>query len=234
MNDHPVPSGAPVTAPGSPSVRRRLALRALELVLLFVGIPLALIPFARDVGRSLVPMLMALGTLAALALVLRGDFPARRLVSFGGVRGALPGILGRLAILGGLLTLAVLAWRPRLFLGFASARPVLFTVVLFLYPLLSAWPQEILFRAFFFRRYRSLLGNEKVLIAVNALLFGLAHAFFGNWIAPALSTAGGLLFARTYARTHSLTAAALEHALWGDLIFTIGLGRYFYGGAIQG
>jgi hypothetical protein len=46
-----------------------------------------------------------------------------------------------------------------------------------------------------------------------------------------MTTAGGLLFARDYARHRSLSLTCLEHSLYGCLIFTIGLGRFFYTGA---
>ncbi|WP_234730087.1 hypothetical protein [Acidocella facilis] len=47
----------------------------------------------------------------------------------------------------------------------------------------------------------------------------------------ALTLAGGWLFARSYAATRSLTFSGVEHALYGCLVFTIGLGQYFYTGA---
>jgi hypothetical protein len=34
-----------------------------------------------------------------------------------------------------------------------------------------------------------------------------------------------------FTRTQSFLAVVLEHALYGDLIFTIGLGRFFFTGA---
>jgi membrane protease YdiL (CAAX protease family) len=101
-----------------------------------------------------------------------------------------------------------------------------------LYPLLSVYPQELIFRPFLFHRYRDLFPEQWMMVLVSGLTFGLAHIFFENWIAPILSVIGGLLFARTYQKSNSTLQAALEHGLWGDLIFTIGLGWYFYGGSI--
>jgi hypothetical protein len=42
--------------------------------------------------------------------------------------------------------------------------------------------------------------------------------------------ATGLLFALRYALTRSFWAVYLEHALWGALVFTVGLGRFFFTG----
>ena len=40
----------------------------------------------------------------------------------------------------------------------------------------------------------------------------------------------GLLFALRYALTRSFWAVYLEHTLWGALVFTVGLGRFFFTG----
>jgi len=45
--------------------------------------------------------------------------------------------------------------------------------------------------------------------------------------------AGGWLFGGTYRRSRSLGLVCLEHALYGDLIFTVGLGQYFFHGALH-
>jgi hypothetical protein len=47
-----------------------------------------------------------------------------------------------------------------------------------------------------------------------------------------LSMLGGWLFAYRYHRTGSVFAVSLEHGLWGDFLFTVGLGRYLYSGSI--
>ena len=41
------------------------------------------------------------------------------------------------------------------------------------------------------------------------------------------------MFATTYQRYRSLALVCLEHAIYGCLIFTLGLGWYFYGAAWQ-
>jgi membrane protease YdiL (CAAX protease family) len=68
-------------------------------------------------------------------------------------------------------------------------------------------------------------------VAASAFAFGYAHIIFLNWIAVAMTTFGGFLFARDYTRHRSLSLVCLEHALYGCLIFTVGLGRFFYSGA---
>jgi membrane protease YdiL (CAAX protease family) len=48
-----------------------------------------------------------------------------------------------------------------------------------------------------------------------------------------MTLVGGLLFAHTYWKTRSLLVSAIEHALYGCLLYTIGLGRFFYHGAVH-
>ncbi|MBC2594519.1 CPBP family intramembrane metalloprotease [Ruficoccus amylovorans] len=108
-----------------------------------------------------------------------------------------------------------------------------FMLLLFvLYPLLSALPQEFIFCTFFFRRYRTFFPARWAMVTASAVVFAYAHVLFINPVAPALSLIGGLIFASTYARTRSLALVTLEHALYGNFLFFIGLGWYFYGGAV--
>ena len=76
-----------------------------------------------------------------------------------------------------------------------------------LYPLLSALPQELVFRPLFFRRYGHLFPDGRIALLANGALFGLAHLMFWNWPAVLLSTAGGLIFAHAYARRGSFALA---------------------------
>jgi hypothetical protein len=59
---------------------------------------------------------------------------------------------------------------------------------------------------------------------------GFVHIALGNWISVVLSTIGGFLFALTYQQSESLILACIEHAIFGNFIFTIGLGQFFYHG----
>ncbi len=113
-------------------------------------------------------------------------------------------------------------------------RTSLWLFIMVAYPVFSVWPQEVVYRAFFHHRYRSILPGVLPRILISALVFGFMHVVFLNWLAPAMTLAGGLLFAWTYERSRSLLAVSIEHALWGQLVFTIGIGWYFYGGSVPG
>jgi hypothetical protein len=99
------------------------------------------------------------------------------------------------------------------------------------YPVLSVYPQGIIFRAFFFGRYHTVFPGVWLLVLMSATAFSYVHIVFRNWLAVAFSALGGLLFAMRYAQTGSLFVSCFEHALYGCWIFTVGLGRWFFYGA---
>lgn len=139
-------------------------------------------------------------------------------------------VILRFAIFGPVLTLATWAIFPHLFLSLPREHPIFWLVIMVLYPVLSVWPQEVIYRRFLFHRYTRVFGESGVVLA-SALAFGFAHVIFLNPIAVMLTTAGGAMFAWNYARERSLYLACMEHTLYGCLIFTIGLGQFFYTGA---
>ncbi|PXY01296.1 hypothetical protein DF185_11685 [Marinifilum breve] len=96
------------------------------------------------------------------------------------------------------------------------------------YPIWSAYTQEFIFRAFYFHRYKLLFSNPVVMLLVNAVCFAMAHIIFRNWVALIFTFIGSLIFSYTYLRNKSLNAVFLEHSLYGNILFTNGLGIYFY------
>lgn len=114
-----------------------------------------------------------------------------------------------------------------------NEKPQIIPFLLVLYPLLSALPQEIIFCSFFFKRYECFFGNGKWMVLASALLFAYAHMLFINPVAPSLSFIAGLIFAQTYRTTQSLALVTIEHGLYGNALFVIGLGWYFYHGALM-
>ncbi len=128
------------------------------------------------------------------------------------------------------LTIATYYLQPDLFLSLPRERPKLWLTIMVVYPVLSVWPQELIYRSWLYHRYQPLWQTPRGYMVMSALAFGFMHVIFQNWIAVILSTAGGAVFAMTYLRQRSLALCCLEHALYGCLIFTIGLGRYFFSG----
>jgi membrane protease YdiL (CAAX protease family) len=140
-------------------------------------------------------------------------------------------VLQRFALIASAMTGLVLVYTSESFLSMPRTRPWFWLGLLFLYPIFSAFMQEILFRAFFFKRYKRLFPHNPLYITLfNALVFSYIHIIFLNWIAILFTFIGGLLFAQTYLKTRSTLLVSIEHALYGNALYTIGLGSYFYHG----
>lgn len=194
-----------------------------EFTIVFLGVPLLIVAL-----KVQILMFIALwaGGVAAY-------FFCRRLnVQTTGWRAGIIPMLRRFAFLAPLI--ALLSWYlvPQFFLELPRQHPLLWLAVMVLYPVLSVWPQEIIYRQLIYHRYHPLFGQGVGYVAVSAASFGYAHLIMVNWLAIAMTAAGGYIFATDYAARRSLILVCLEHALYGCLIFTVGLGRYFYTGSV--
>ena len=132
-----------------------------------------------------------------------------------------------------IIKLLIIAVITSLFVWFTDAnslfivvlnKPKLWILILILYSLFSVYPQELLYRTFFFKRYKNLFKNENIFIVINALLFSLAHLFFKNMLVLMLTFIGGILFAITFKKTKSTLLVSIEHSIYGCWLFTVGMG----------
>lgn len=112
-------------------------------------------------------------------------------------------------------------------------RPEMLAFIWIGYPLLSALPQELLFRPLFFRRYHAILPDGRRADLLNAAIFAFAHLMYWSWIVAIMTFVGGLLFSWAYRKRGSFFYAVLLHAISGNIIFAVGLGVYFYSGNVQ-
>lgn len=103
-------------------------------------------------------------------------------------------------------------------------KPKLWLVILFIYSLFSVYPQELVYRTFFFKRYEGLFKNSNQLIFINAIVFSLGHIFFKNILVIILTFLGGLLFALSFKKAKSTVLVSVEHAIYGCWLFTVGMG----------
>jgi membrane protease YdiL (CAAX protease family) len=195
-----------------------LAPAAISLAVYRLGVPLFIV---------LQPVLIAF----IAYLLWDRTFSLRRELAHGFSIAEAGRILALAAMMGLLLALATRSLFPELYLALPLRLPRLWLFVIVLYPLLSVVAQELVYRTFFFHRYGPLLAGRPIAaIVLNAALFGFGHVIFGNWIAVAGSTLVGALIAWTYLRTRSFWAVWLEHSLYGGMVFTVGLGRFFFTG----
>lgn len=212
-----------------PAHSRRILLIA-ELGLLFIAAPLVMRVAVYDYK---VPLFYALPPVLLLMIVLLFADPTfrlkrelMRLFSFATLYSVLILFaIGAAVVVWGMATLM-----PEKLFALAAERPGKWLKIMTLYPFTSVLAQELVYRVFFFHRYGPLFPNRWILIGANALAFGFAHILFRNWIAVVATVLGGALFAWRYERTRSFWAVWAEHTLWGWLVFTVGLGIYFFTG----
>ena len=203
---------------------------ALEFVLLFAGVPLALRQMAPRLPWSLLPVLW-LFTAGCLAWLLCDRGFDRRLLWQAPDLVRWLGLGAAIVVPAGVaLALATWYFLPGRFLILPRRHPWFWVLIMLLYPILSVYPQGIIYRGFLFQRYAPLFGRGAVLILVSGVAFGFMHVVFHNRVAPLLTLAGGLLFAWVYDRSQSLLIAALIHGALGCAVFTVGLGQFFFHG----
>jgi len=131
-----------------------------------------------------------------------------------------------------LLVLSVRQLAPEILFRLPRRNPILWVLILCLYPIVSVYPQGVIYRAFLVHRYSVLFRSPVVLIVASAVAFGYMHIVFRNEWAIGLSALAGLLFAARYLQTGSLLVSSFEHALYGNLIFSVGMGSYLYHGVL--
>jgi CAAX protease family protein len=207
----------------------RLLLLALEFAAVFVIVPLLI--YYRRIPNLPIPYLLITAALAFLVLWRDPAINLSRLVAWGNFRPFLSTILIRDAVCLIGLGVAVCLLAPQLLFSLIRHSPRLWAFIFLLYPLFSVYPQELLYRAYFFHRYQPLFGGGWGMVVASAVAFGFVHIIFRNWLAVGLCLIGGFLFSLTYQMSGSLLLACLDHAIFGNFLFTIGLGEFFYHGA---
>lgn len=194
-----------------------------ELVVVYIGFPV-LMKFMH--GRILTfIILMGLGIIYLTILITSPDFQNANLW-FRRYKGwKLIGIrflISAIFILAGVY----IFYREHLFF-FPQHKPEQYLLTLVLYPFISVIPQEIAYRAYFYTRFAPLFKKQWIMVAVNGLLFSLAHIVYNNYLAIILAFLGGIVFSNTWLKSRSLGVTSTEHYFYGILIFSIGLGKFF-------
>ncbi|HKJ41258.1 MAG TPA: CPBP family intramembrane glutamic endopeptidase, partial [Sunxiuqinia sp.] len=96
------------------------------------------------------------------------------------------------------------------------------------YPIFSASTQEMIYRTFLFHRYEKLFGSGIPIIMASAVTFSFAHIFFFHPLSMILTFLLGIYLGYLYYQKRSVVFVALLHGLYGNMIFTVGLGEYFW------
>lgn len=206
-------------------------LLVVEMVAIYVGAPLAVSMAVHDLRLPVFIALMPVLAIVLICLVADPTFSMKRELTRGFGLTTLLSILAVFTVAGGGVAYYVAHFHPDWFLEFPRDRPATYQRIMLLYPAMSVVVQELVYRTFFFHRYGALFGRAWWLaIGLNGVLFGLGHIVIGTELALYGTMATGTLFAYRYAATRSFWAVFIEHTLWGALVFTVGLGRFFFAG----
>lgn len=198
-----------------------------EFAALYIGAPLAIALFLPP--RMMFPALFAF-TLAGLVLLWLTKFEWRSLIrGWGQIRWSF--------VISFTLGVALLGWaimmltQPENIRALTIPRVKFLALIWMLYPLLSALPQELIFRPLFFHRFGSLFPDRGTAVMVNAFVFSFAHLMYWSLIVAVLTLIGGWIFARAYL-IRGFPSAWILHGIAGNVLFTVGMGAYFWSGAV--
>ncbi len=216
-------------------------LRWCEFALLFIALPLVLYAFRAHLASVLMPLLLCFMLLCGSLLWTDPSFKRFRLTNVGQFKRIRRRMLILLSLGMCATSFAYIQLLPISPHQGESATgafalpletPVSWLWLLLLYPLASVIPQELIFRTYFFHRYKKIMPSKQLRVFVSALVFAFAHIIYDNLYAVGFSFVGGLLFASSYALTRSTFVIVVEHSLWGIWLFTLGFGRYLDSGLI--
>jgi uncharacterized protein len=199
-----------------------------EFIGLFVVVPVAtavLLP-----PSAMFPVLFGFTMVGLWLLSRTPGFRWRELKrGWGAVRW--PVVLGFAAVTLAVSVVVVWLTAPEAAFRLIREQPYLLAMIVLFYPMLSALPQELIFRPLFFRRYGRLLPAGWAMVA-NAALFSLAHLMYWSVVVAVMTFVGGLVFGWAYRKRRSFPLAVVLHSVSGWVIFTVGLGVFFYSGNV--
>ncbi len=230
----------PSTAVPAPLSRTRKAWLFAAWAALYFGVPsvLAFAPawIARTWGIQVRTWVILTLLLLAVAVLVpcaaRGMVGWRTLFRLGVPAAQWRGMLMRWAVFFAVLTALLALHQPQMLFGFPRRSPRFWLFVMAAYPVLSVAAQGVLYRWFHEAVFAPLFGSPRRSLLAGALVFSYGHIVFHNLWAVFFTFIGGLLFLQTYRKSQSLLFSGIEHALYGDALFTIGWGAYFYGGTV--
>ena len=207
--------------------RFSVSLLYLEFTLLFVAMPLLVFQFRYELAPYLALVLLGIFTFCFVLLLSDSNFKRFRFWNIAKLKSLLPNVLLHFGVVMLAITLASWHLTPERLFVLPTEQTWLWLTLLVLYPLLSAWPQEVIFRTYLFHRYKPVFRSKQLRVWLSAGCFSLAHLMFANWVAVLGSFVAGLVFAVTYVQSRSTLLVTIEHSLWGIWLFTAGLGVHF-------
>ncbi|UCH15731.1 MAG: CPBP family intramembrane metalloprotease [Bacteroidales bacterium] len=201
-------------------------LRFIEFIILFFGIPL----FIYFDPNIIHPSIVILPILVVIFLYLKRlkNFRFRELIELKIKKQTV--LIHSLIILvtSLILVLAVYLFDRNNLFNLPKSNPLIYIMLCVFYPAFSAYGQEIIYRTFLFYRYQAIFKSKLSLILASSIAFSFMHIVYYSHISIILTFILGLYLSFTYLKTRSVLLTTIIHGIFGDIIFTIGLGGYFW------
>lgn len=195
-----------------------------ELIALFIGMPLAYL-FDITPFHKIIPLV--LGAIYAILLLILDKRFDKKEFGMNGFKKYRPMLLRSVGVLI-VLSIATYVIVPEYLFYLPRNMTWLWVIIMLMYPVWSVIPQELIYRSFFFHRYKTLFPDRISMIISSSLAFAFMHIIFENWVAIAFSLIAGIVLGTVYYKHKSLLGISIEHAIYGNLVFTTGLGTFFY------
>ena len=197
-----------------------------EFTLLFFGVPLFLF-FDKNLIH---PSSVLLPILVALILYFRKqkEFKSRDLFKLGISKKMWLQQALAMLLVGVFLLTYVFTFEPENLFNLPKRNPAIWIMMLFFYPVFSAYGQEIVYRKFLLMRYGNLFQNKWQLIFASAITFSFVHIVYFSILSLVLTFFAGIYLAWIYHKTGSVLFVSILHGIMGFLIFTVGLGQHFW------
>lgn len=107
-------------------------------------------------------------------------------------------------------------WYIKAVVDEVSGKPIFF--VLFIYAVISAPLQELIFRGFYLSRLELVSRNKTFLIWYSAIVFAIIHLPLGNWRITIASLLMSLVYAGNFLKYQNASAISISHAILGGLM----------------
>lgn len=193
-----------------------------ELIILFVGIPIVLALDFQPIFKVIIGLI---GIVYCIWVAFKTKLISKKSLFEINFKENWTRLLLSFIIVASSSTFFLYVVQPENLFIVVKNNPSLWIFILCFYSIFSVYPQELLYRSFFFERYQHLFRKSYYLIWTNILIFPLAHLFFNNGFVLIVTFVGGMLFTSTYFRTKSVLFTSIEHAIYGGWLFTVGMGE---------
>lgn len=197
-------------------------MKIVEFIVLFLLVPLGLLV---DVSLSFKVALVLIGFAYCIGVLIKTKQFNKAMFTRLNMANSWKIILLRLLITIVFTNLIMYFYQSESWFIVLKEKSLMWISIVLFYSVVSVYPQELLYRTFFFYRYKELFKHPILLILVNALIFSFAHIVLKNVLVLLITFIGGLIFASTYHKSKSLLLTSIEHALYGSWLFTVGMGE---------